>query len=54
MAGKDTTSDEGSAVPLGEIQVSFDDDSDPLSPRSLPVLRKWIIVLLVSSGSLCV
>ncbi|KAL1897781.1 hypothetical protein Cpir12675_002206 [Ceratocystis pirilliformis] len=29
-------------------------DSDPENPRSLPVLRKWAIVLITSAGSFCV
>lgn len=34
--------------------VSWDGDSDPLNPRSMTKLRRWAIVLIVSSSSLCV
>ncbi|KAK5133872.1 hypothetical protein LTR08_007203 [Meristemomyces frigidus] len=37
-----------------EFEVSFDGDSDPLSPRNLSTLRKWMIVIIVSASSLCV
>lgn len=36
------------------FEVKFSGDDDPRSPKSLPTLRKWIIVLIVSSTSLCV
>lgn len=36
------------------FQVEFNGDEDPRSPKSLSTLRKWIIVLIVSSTSLCV
>lgn len=36
------------------FQVEFSGDEDPRSPKSLSTLRKWIIVLIVSSTSLCV
>ncbi|KAJ4322337.1 hypothetical protein N0V94_002446, partial [Neodidymelliopsis sp. IMI 364377] len=34
--------------------VSFDGDADPESPRSMSMLRRWIIVLICSASSLCV
>ena len=36
------------------FEVKFSGDEDPRSPKSLSTLRKWIIVLIVSSTSLCV
>ncbi len=36
------------------FQVEFSGDEDPRSPKSLSTLRKWIILLIVSSTSLCV
>ena len=36
------------------FEVKFSGDEDPRSPKSLSTLRKWIIVLVVSSTSLCV
>lgn len=34
--------------------VSFDGDADPENPRSMPTLRRWAIVLICASSSLCV
>ncbi|KAF1348213.1 major facilitator superfamily domain-containing protein [Delphinella strobiligena] len=36
------------------FEVSFTGDDDSRSPRSLPTLRKWLIVSIVSATSLCV
>ena len=36
------------------FEVTFSGEEDPRSPKSLSTLRKWIIVLVVSSTSLCV
>jgi hypothetical protein len=38
----------------GIILVAFDGETDPLSPRSMGKLRKWMITLIVSASSLCV
>jgi len=45
---------EGAANTSKEFEVSFDGDTDPLSPRNKTTLRKWGIVLIGSSCSLCV
>jgi len=37
-----------------ELLVEWDSDNDPLNPRSLPPVRKWLIVLVVAKGSLLV
>ncbi len=37
-----------------EFLVQWDGDNDPLNPRSLPLSRKWIIVIVISLGSLLV
>ena len=29
-------------------------DNDPENPRSMPLARKWLVVLIVSASSLCV
>jgi hypothetical protein len=34
--------------------VEWDGDSDPLDPRSMPVLRKWLILSVVAMGTLLV
>lgn len=36
-----------------EYLVEWEQD-DPLNPRNLPAARKWLIVLMVSVGSLLV
>ncbi|TKA61537.1 hypothetical protein B0A49_08178 [Cryomyces minteri] len=40
--------------PEREFEVKWDGDNDPMNPRSKSKLHKWIIVLIVSSSSLCV
>lgn len=37
-----------------QFEVSFTGEDDPRNPRSLPTFRKWMIVAIVSSSSLCV
>jgi hypothetical protein len=37
-----------------EFLVQWDGDNDPLNPRSLPLFRKWLIVIVVSMGSVLV
>ncbi|MCJ1395277.1 hypothetical protein MMC18_008161 [Xylographa bjoerkii] len=36
------------------FEVGWDGDDDPMNPRSMSTGRKWLIVLIVSSSSLCV
>ncbi|KAF2202938.1 MFS general substrate transporter [Delitschia confertaspora ATCC 74209] len=38
----------------GQLLVTWDGDSDPMNPRSMPLLRRWIVVIIVSSSSLAV
>ncbi|KAB8255474.1 major facilitator superfamily domain-containing protein [Aspergillus pseudonomiae] len=38
----------------GPFEVSFDSDQDPMCPRSMSSARKWVIVLIVCTGTLCV
>ncbi|OGM44515.1 putative bicyclomycin resistance protein [Aspergillus bombycis] len=38
----------------GPCEVSFDSDQDPMCPRSMSSVRKWVIVLIVCTGTLCV
>ena len=37
-----------------QYEVSFNGDQDPMCPRSMPLARKWIIVIIICMGSLCV
>lgn len=45
-------------VPLSDsddtFEVSFDGDDDPFNPRSMNQARKWILLVVVCFGSLCV
>ncbi|KAK1847189.1 major facilitator superfamily transporter [Colletotrichum chrysophilum] len=34
--------------------VSFDDESDPWCPHSMPLSRKWLVVIIVCLGTVCV
>lgn len=43
----------GSLLP-NEFTVEWDGDEDPLCPRSMSYFRKWVIVSIVSMGSLLV
>ncbi|CAK4031247.1 efflux pump atB-like [Lecanosticta acicola] len=56
--GEYARADEDAAKPDGEedqeFEVTFDGDADPYNPKNRPYLRKWLIVLIVSSSSLCV
>lgn len=34
--------------------VTFNGNDNPMSPKSMPLLRKWLIVNIVCTGALCV
>ncbi|KAG4221914.1 hypothetical protein PC116_g29610 [Phytophthora cactorum] len=36
------------------FEVAWDGDDDPLCPRSMATARKWLAVITVGMGSLCV
>lgn len=36
------------------FDVAWDGDDDPLCPRSMSLVHKWVIVIIVGMGSLCV
>jgi hypothetical protein len=44
----------GGSAGKDPFEVSWDGDDDPFCPRSMSVLHKWTIVLIVGMGSLCV
>lgn len=51
----DTHGTDGAGLPEKDpFEISWDGDDDPLCPRSMSSGRKWIIVLIVGMGSLCV
>jgi len=35
------------------FEVKWDDDDDPLNPRGLSKLRKWIVVFILAGSALC-
>lgn len=41
-------------IPDNEFLVGWDESNDPLNPRSFRVAYKWLIVTIVSTGSLLV
>jgi hypothetical protein len=43
----------GEAADGDEYVVGWD-ENDPMNPRNMNTLRRWLIVIIVSSGSLCV
>lgn len=49
-------SDEEKALPKPgeEFVVKWDGPSDPANPRNMHVARKWVIVVVLSLGSICV
>ncbi|PVH92613.1 MFS transporter [Periconia macrospinosa] len=45
---------DNSAAPDEPYLVRFDGDTDPMNPRSMAKWRRWVIVLICASSSLCV
>ena len=45
---------DGDTAPREFVVTWEGGDSDPMNPRSMSKLRRWLIVLIVSSSSLCV
>ena len=46
--------DDSEQDPEKAYEVKWDGDHDPMNPRSIGTLRKWLIVIIVSASSLCV
>jgi hypothetical protein len=44
----------GPPVEKDPFEVRWDGDGDPLNPRSMAFVRKWVVVIVVSVSSLCV
>lgn len=36
------------------FRVEFEGDHDPFSPRNMPPLNKWLIVMVVCTATICV
>ena len=51
---ENSSHEEKAQYPNKQFEVSFSGNADPLNPRSFSKIRKWTIVLIVSSGSTCV
>lgn len=56
--GADNDNGDGGATPPSDDEQSrFTvawDEKDPMNPRNLSKARRWLIVLIISCGSLCV
>lgn len=56
----DSTSDSTRVSPTHDTldhdiyDVAFDGNEDPMNPKSLPLIRKWAIVIIVCTGTMCV
>lgn len=44
---------EGAAPEKNPFDVAFEGDHDPYCPRSMSLMHKWAIVIIVGLGSLC-
>jgi len=53
-AGVNSVEEKQETSSANEFTVVWDGDDDPLCPRSMSYIRKWIIVSIVSAGSLLV
>lgn len=52
--GADGEIPEADADSEKKFEVTWDGDNDPMSPKSMSLARKWVIVLVMASSSLCV
>lgn len=57
----DTDAEKAEAGTHGEVnleivtyEVSWNGDGDPACPKNMSLVRKWIIITIVCTGSLCV
>lgn len=44
---------DGAAGSESELLVGWE-ENDPMNPRNLSLLRRWLIVIIISVGSICV
>lgn len=51
---EDMSSQDRPELEKDSFEVSWDGDDDPMCPRSLPLFRKWAMVVIVGMGSFCV
>ena len=52
---KEPSADQAATVKQEKsFEVQWDDDHDPLNPRSFSTARKWLIILILSMSSSCV
>jgi hypothetical protein len=40
--------------PKEDFDVQWDGDHDPMDPRNMGTARKWMVVVILSTSSLCV
>lgn len=43
-----------SGRPKEDFHVKWDGDHDPMDPRNMGTARKWMVVVILSTSSLCV
>ncbi|KAI1381432.1 MFS general substrate transporter [Hypoxylon crocopeplum] len=53
-ATDDTLTSAQPQVEKDPFEVAWESDKDPLCPRSMSIVRKWLVVITVGMGSLCV
>ncbi|RYP70139.1 hypothetical protein DL771_005651 [Monosporascus sp. 5C6A] len=51
---EDVPSQDRPELEKDSFEVSWDGDDDPMCPRSLPLFRKWAMVVIIGMGSFCV
>lgn len=47
-------SDDSALAAEKAFEVKFEGSSDPMNPRNMPKVKRWIIVIVVSMSSSCV
>lgn len=50
----DTVTPDQPQVEKDPFEVAWEGDHDPLCPKSMSIVRKWLVVITVGMGSLCV
>ncbi|KAI0884794.1 putative bicyclomycin resistance protein [Annulohypoxylon maeteangense] len=50
----DTVTPDHPQVEKDPFEVTWESETDPLCPKSMSIVRKWLVVITVGMGSLCV
>lgn len=54
IGGNDVEADEAGVAEEDDFYTVGWDENDPLNPRNMSTARKWLVTMIVSTGSLCV